>query len=73
MSVRLSRAVLVTALLLSLVVLPAVPSSAAVETTVHYVPTRLPDGTEELIRVEVQRDTPKDLWSGLRVRSPPAT
>jgi X-Pro dipeptidyl-peptidase len=57
MSLRLPRVVLVAALLFSLLVVPAMPSSAAVETSVHYVPTRLPDGTKELVRVEVRRDT----------------
>ena len=41
---------------LAVVVVPADPASAAVVTSVHYVPTQLPDGTEELIRVEVRRD-----------------
>ena len=42
--------------MLSLLVLPALPSSAATVTSVHYVPTTLPDDTTEYIRVEVRRD-----------------
>ena len=51
-----SRARLVGALLLAVVTVPALPASAETVTSVHYVPTQLPDGTSELIRVEVRRD-----------------
>ena len=54
MSLRIPRALFAAVLLLSLLVVPALPSSAATE--VHYVPTALPDGTTELIRVEVNYD-----------------
>ncbi len=54
------RLLLALALVTSLVAVPAVPSSAAVETTVHYVETELPSGSTELIRVEVRRDSAFD-------------
>lgn len=53
---RPARARLAAALLLAAVTVPALPASAAPVTSVHYVPTQLPDGTSELIRVEVRRD-----------------
>jgi X-Pro dipeptidyl-peptidase len=56
MTPRPARRLLAAALLLALVVVPAPPSSAAEITSVHYVPTHLPDGTTEHIRVEVRRD-----------------
>src|SRR5687768_5886096 len=71
MSLRMPRVALVAALLLSLLVVPAVPSDAAVVTTVHYVPTKLPDGTQELIRVEVQRNTDQGERQGVHATMSP--
>jgi X-Pro dipeptidyl-peptidase len=56
MTLRPLGARLTAALVLVLVTVPGLPASAETATTVHYVPTHLPDGTTELIRVEIQRD-----------------
>jgi X-Pro dipeptidyl-peptidase len=56
MTLRPVCARLIATLVIALVAVPALPASAAPVTSVHYVPTHLPDGTTEFIRVEVQRD-----------------
>jgi X-Pro dipeptidyl-peptidase len=66
MNLRPARTLLAATLLLSLLVVPGLPLSAAEVTSVHYVPTQLPDGTTEHIRVEVRRDAGFDAqWQGV--------
>jgi X-Pro dipeptidyl-peptidase len=55
MRTRALRCLLAVTVLLAVLV-PVLPAAAAVVTSVHYVPTTLPNGATELIRVEVRRD-----------------
>jgi X-Pro dipeptidyl-peptidase len=56
MTLRSLRGGLAAMMLLSVVAVPVVHAADGPVTSVHYVPTQLPDGTTELIRVEVKRD-----------------
>ena len=56
MKLRRLRALVAVTLPLAFFAVPGLPASAASVTSVHYVPTHLPDGTTELVRVEVRRD-----------------
>jgi X-Pro dipeptidyl-peptidase len=60
MSLRFARALPAAMLLLALLAVPGLPASAAPVTSVHYVPTQLPDGTTEFIRVEIRRESKFD-------------